>query len=133
VARLRRSRAGLGRQVALGGCEARVREARRVVGQVLEGGRWAELGEVAQLLVSELATNAIRYGAPPVAITVTIDGDRVEVAVADEEQTPPRSSVGPHDELAESGRGLRLVASMASRWGTRTRPGGKTVWFTLER
>jgi serine phosphatase RsbU (regulator of sigma subunit)/anti-sigma regulatory factor (Ser/Thr protein kinase) len=133
VARLRRSHAGVVHEVALGSGPGAVREARQFVGQVLEGERWAELREVAQLLVSELATNAIRYGAPPVAITVTIDGDRVEVAVADEEQTPPRSSVGPHDELAESGRGLRLVASMASRWGTRTRPGGKTVWFTLER
>jgi hypothetical protein len=44
-----------------------------------------------------------------------------------------RSPVGPahSDTLAESGRGLQIIAAIADDWGIRTMAGGKQVWFTL--
>ncbi|MCK7622844.1 SpoIIE family protein phosphatase [Streptomyces sp. RS10V-4] len=89
--------------------------------------RWG-LGETVfttELLLSELITNAIRYGAPP--ITVRLVCDRLltcEVADA--------SSTAPHLRKAaatdEGGRGLFLVAHLAQRWGTRYTSRGKIIW-----
>jgi PAS domain S-box-containing protein len=109
-----------------------VAQARRFVRDRLEAAGWTEEADVAELLVSEIATNAVRYGTPPYLVTVEFSGDCVEVAVADEELAPPRAATGGGD-LAESGRGLLLVAELAANWGTRSRQGGKSVWFTLER
>lgn len=108
-----------------------VGQARRFVRERLEAAGWGDQREVGELLVSEIATNAVRYGTPPYLVTVEFSGDCVEVAVADEDVALPRAVAG--DGLAESGRGLRLVAELASDWGTRSRQGGKSVWFTLER
>lgn len=109
-----------------------VGEARRFVRERLEAAGWRSEAEVGELLVSEIATNAVRYGTPPYLVTVEFSGDCVEVAVADEDVALPRPVAGG-DGLAESGRGLRLVAELASDWGTRSRQGGKSVWFTLKR
>lgn len=132
VARLQRKRSGTVHELALDAGAGALRAARQFVTDILEGDEWAEARERAQLLVSELATNALRYGAPPITLTVTIDGRCVEVAVRDEEPSAPRATAAV-GELAESGRGLRLVAALASNWGTRSHPTGKTVWFTVER
>lgn len=109
-----------------------VGQARRFVRERLVTAGWREQAEVGELLVSEIATNAVRYGTPPYLVTVEFSGDCVEVAVADEDVALPRPVAGG-DGLAESGRGLRLVAELARDWGTRSRQGGKSVWFTLER
>ena len=110
-----------------------VREARRFVARTFAGAGWADQRDIAELLVSEIATNAIRYGTPPYEVTIDVRGDVVEVAVSDDDPNPPRPVDSLGDELAESGRGLALVAALADEWGTRTRSGGKTVWFTLSR
>jgi PAS domain S-box-containing protein len=132
VARLQRSRSGTTHELALRPDAGAVREARRFVAGICEQEGWTELEDVAQLLVSEVATNAVRYGAPPLTLSVTVDGPRLEIAVRDEEPAAPRASAVT-DELAESGRGLRLVAALAAAWGTRSHSTGKTVWFALER
>ena len=87
--------------------------------------------DVAELLVSELATNALRYGRPPFEVRVRVAGDAVEVGVSD---TDPAVPMVLHDRsLEESGRGLRLVAQLAADWGIRTHEPGKTVWFSIRR
>lgn len=131
VARLQRAAADATHELALPSGAESVRVARDFVGRVLAGPAWAAQREAAQLLVSEVVTNALRYGTPPFSMTVEITGDCVEVAVIDEEQEAPRQV--DVDELAESGRGLRLVSALAANWGTRSRANGKAVWFTLER
>ncbi|MFD3354418.1 SpoIIE family protein phosphatase [Streptomyces fradiae] len=83
----------------------------------------------AELLVSELVTNAIRYGRPPVQLRL-IHGTSLIVEVYD------GSSTAPHLRRArafdEGGRGLLLVAQFAQRWGTRHRAEGKTIWAEIE-
>jgi PAS domain S-box-containing protein len=110
-----------------------VREARRFVARTFAGAGWSSHRDIAELLVSEIATNAIRYGTPPYEVSIDFQGDCVEVGVTDDDPNLPRPVDPSADSLAESGRGLSLVAALASSWGTRARASGKTVWFTLER
>nr|WP_243638868.1 SpoIIE family protein phosphatase/ATP-binding protein [Streptacidiphilus pinicola] len=85
-----------------------------------------ELAFTTELIISELTTNAIRYGSGP--IRVRLLHDRVlTVEVSD------GSSTSPHLRYAattdEGGRGLFLVAQLSERWGTRyTGGGGKVIW-----
>ncbi|MET8694117.1 SpoIIE family protein phosphatase [Streptomyces bauhiniae] len=79
-----------------------------------------------ELVVSELVTNAFRYAAEPVTLRLILDQD-LTCEVAD------GSNAAPHLRHArttdEGGRGLLLVASFVSRWGTRlANQGGKTIW-----
>ncbi|MEW2120902.1 SpoIIE family protein phosphatase [Streptomyces sp. NPDC005474] len=78
-----------------------------------------------ELVISELVTNAIRYGQPPVQMRLIRDRNLIcEVSDA--------SSTAPHLRRArvfdEGGRGLLLVAQLTQRWGTRYGPRGKTIW-----
>ncbi|AUG80417.1 histidine kinase [Kitasatospora sp. MMS16-BH015] len=89
--------------------------------------RWGleELGFATELILSELITNAIRYGAPPVRVRLLYDTTLVcEVTDA--------SSTAPHLRWAattdEGGRGIFLVAQLTHRWGTRYTPQGKVIW-----
>ncbi|MFG2583815.1 SpoIIE family protein phosphatase [Streptomyces malaysiensis] len=79
----------------------------------------------AELIISELITNALRYGSPPVRIRL-LRGRSLIFEVSD------GSSTAPHLRRAaitdEGGRGLFLVAQFAQRWGTRYTPHGKVIW-----
>ncbi|MEU9046323.1 MULTISPECIES: SpoIIE family protein phosphatase [unclassified Kitasatospora] len=81
-----------------------------------------------ELVVSELVTNAIRYGAPPVQLRLIHDGALI-CEVSDS------SSTAPHLRRArtfdEGGRGLLLVAQFTRRWGTRHSRVGKTIWAEI--
>ena len=90
-----------------------------------------EMTETALLLVSELATNAIRHGTPPVRLSLHLERDRLRVEVTDSSPTLPHvDSPGP-DQLG--GRGLQIVQQLAATWGASSSPRklGKTVWFEL--
>ncbi|MER5737327.1 ATP-binding protein [Streptomyces sp. NPDC002262] len=108
--------------------------ARRLVVAVLA--RWEmpeDAAERAEVVVSELATNAIRHArmrAGSIRVTVTRAGDdRVQVAVTDLDPRPlVRRQAGPYDE---GGRGLDLVAGLSARWGCDYRRWGKRVWAEL--
>jgi serine phosphatase RsbU (regulator of sigma subunit)/anti-sigma regulatory factor (Ser/Thr protein kinase) len=82
----------------------------------------------AELVVSELVTNAIRYGSAPVRLRL-IRQDTLTCEVSD------GSNTAPHLRRArmfdEGGRGLFIVAQLAERWGTRQRADGKTIWAEL--
>ncbi|RVU29020.1 PAS domain S-box protein [Streptomyces antnestii] len=86
-----------------------------------------ELSFVVELMVSELVTNAIRYGRPPVLLRLLRDQDGALICeVSDGGHTSPHlRHAGPDDE---GGRGLFLVAQLTGRWGTRYTRGGKTIW-----
>ncbi|MFD3653171.1 SpoIIE family protein phosphatase [Streptomyces sp. NPDC058620] len=80
---------------------------------------------VTELILSELVTNAIRYGSGPIGVRLLYDRSLV-CEVSD------TSSTSPHLRYAattdEGGRGLFLVAQFAERWGTRYTPTGKVIW-----
>ncbi|MGW1787085.1 SpoIIE family protein phosphatase, partial [Streptomyces sp. NPDC002143] len=87
-----------------------------------------EVEFVTELVVSELVTNAIRYGAAPIQLRLIRDRTLIcEVSDA--------SNTAPHLRRArvydEGGRGLLLVAQLTDRWGTRHTTYGKTIWAEL--
>ena len=93
----------------------------------------ADTRDVATLLVSELASNAVRHGAPELRLRVRIDDGRLVVAVHD---ASPRRPLLPDSADAQqtSGRGLLITAALADDWGVEidAPAAGKTVWFALD-
>lgn len=77
-----------------------------------------------ELIVSELVTNAIRYGNGRIRLRL-IRQDTLICEVSDASSSSPRMRHGTTDE---GGRGLFLVAQLARRWGTRYTADGKIVW-----
>ncbi|ANP51047.1 SpoIIE family protein phosphatase/ATP-binding protein [Streptomyces griseochromogenes] len=78
-----------------------------------------------ELIVSELVTNAIRYGSPPVGVRL-LHGRSLICEVSDASSTSPRLRRAATTD--EGGRGLFLVAQFAQRWGTRYTTHGKVIW-----
>jgi anti-sigma regulatory factor (Ser/Thr protein kinase) len=101
--------------------------ARRFVASSLVAGD--EVAELAVLLVSELASNAVLHARTPFELVVEDDGRRLRVEVHDDSSALPTLK----DYVAESitGRGLHIVAASADNWGFESRERGKCVWFEL--
>ncbi|MGH3323771.1 MAG: SpoIIE family protein phosphatase, partial [Streptomyces sp.] len=89
--------------------------------------RWGlqETSFTAELVVSELVTNAIRYGLPPIRLRLIYDRELI-CEVTDAGIAAPH--LRPARLMDEGGRGLLLVAQLSRRWGTRFGPEGKTIW-----
>jgi anti-sigma regulatory factor (Ser/Thr protein kinase) len=86
------------------------------------------------LVVSELVTNAVRYGTEPgdsLAVVVLTTAERVRVEVRD----PVRRHPQMRNESGERarGRGLHIVDALAVRWDVDDRPMGKAVWAEMKR
>jgi PAS domain S-box-containing protein len=107
------------------------RTARRAVALALgEAGR-SDLVESAELLVSELVTNAVMHARTVVELLVVAGPGGVRVSVHDD--SPHLPTRRRYAEGATTGRGLELVELMADRHGVEPDPGGgKTVWFELD-
>lgn len=88
-----------------------------------------DLADDLALVVSELVTNAVRYGSPPVVVELEDGEQTVTVAVADSGGGRPRARQADSDD--EGGRGLLLVELLAAETGVRADPPGKTVWAAL--
>ncbi|WP_239484294.1 SpoIIE family protein phosphatase [Streptomyces sp. CS081A] len=104
---------------------AAVAGARRFASDTLTAWGLEELAFTTELIVSELVTNAIRYGRSPIHLRMILQSTLTcEVFDA--------NSTAPHLRRArtydEGGRGLLLVAQLAERWGTRHDREGKTIW-----
>jgi anti-sigma regulatory factor (Ser/Thr protein kinase) len=89
----------------------------------------SEVVEDAVLLVSELVTNSVRHGGPPVVVAVDCDGDTLQVRVRDGGKAMPQPRHAAQSD--ESGRGLELVRTISADWGVDPEPDGKHVWFVL--
>jgi anti-sigma regulatory factor (Ser/Thr protein kinase) len=90
-----------------------------------------EIVDRAALMVSELATNAIRHGGTDFELRIKRTDDELSVEIEDSgEGSPVVRRAQPNDA---SGRGLHIVEALADEWGVRNtkRRAGKTVWFRL--
>ncbi|MYW16601.1 SpoIIE family protein phosphatase [Streptomyces sp. SID2955] len=111
----------------LGGVEAAPR-ARAFASGVLTSWRFpAELHDLGVLATSELVANSLQHGTPPMRLRLRRTDRRLIVEVTDgDDHLPRRRRAEPGDE---SGRGIAIVATIASSWGCRRTPGGgKAVW-----
>lgn len=86
------------------------------------------LVDTAELLVSELVTNALRYGEGEIRLRLLLDRTLV-CEVWDAGLVQPRRRRARDTD--EGGRGLQLVGLLSAAWGSRRTPRGKTVWFEL--
>jgi anti-sigma regulatory factor (Ser/Thr protein kinase) len=96
----------------------------------MEWGLSREHGETAELIVSELVTNALRasrgLASPVVRLRLVSDGNSILIQVWDaRDEMPVRSDADPD---AESGRGLMIVDALAEKWDCYPLDGGKVVW-----
>lgn len=97
--------------------------------QLAEWGLDEETAFTAELVVSELVGNAVRYGEPPLRLRLILD-QSLTCEVRDTGASAPR--VKHARTVDETGRGLFIIAHIADQWGTRYHPGGKTIWAVLE-
>jgi anti-sigma regulatory factor (Ser/Thr protein kinase) len=84
-----------------------------------------EMAFTTELILSELVTNAILYGSPPVGVRL-LKGHCLICEVSDGSSTSPRLRRAAATD--EGGRGLFLVSQFAQRWGKRYTPDGKVIW-----
>lgn len=85
--------------------------------------------DVAVLLASELASNAISHARSSFSVRVRCDPATIRVEVGDDDPTLPVPARVAADAL--SGRGLAMVEAMADRWGAEPTGAGKVVWFEV--
>ncbi|MFG2551438.1 ATP-binding protein [Streptomyces sp. NPDC048581] len=107
-----------------------VPEARRALRELLR--TWGRPGrsDIAELLTSELVTNAIVHTDDDAVLTATVGPGGLRVEVRDFVARRPRLRV-PNADNGTNGRGLVLVQSLADAWGVRAHGVGKAVWFEL--
>ncbi|MFE9566434.1 SpoIIE family protein phosphatase [Streptomyces sp. NPDC006487] len=111
----------------LGGIEAAPR-ARAFAQGVLASWRFpVELCDLGVLAASELVANSLQHGTPPMRLRLRRTDRRLIIEVTDgDDHLPRRRRAEPADE---TGRGISIVATIASAWGSRRTPGGgKAVW-----
>ncbi|SDD95232.1 ATP-binding SpoIIE family protein phosphatase [Streptomyces prasinopilosus] len=111
----------------LGGVEAAPR-ARAFASGVLTSWRFSsDLHDLGVLAASELVANSLQHGTPPMRLRLRRTDRRLIVEVTDgDDHLPRRRRAEPADE---TGRGIAIVATIASNWGSRRTPGGgKAVW-----
>lgn len=107
-----------------------VRRARRFLREHRCPEHDAAVIETAALLVSELVTNTVRYGLPPVELEIGCDASHaLQVRVSDAAPELPRPTEASPDD--EQGRGLSIVQILSDAWGVDPHQDGKTVWFRL--
>lgn len=107
---------------------ALAREALRQVANQYVG---SDVLDTAELLTSELVTNAVRHGQGVVTLAIQLAGPSLAVAVGDDDPAEPE--VVPEQLLSLGGRGMRMVDALSGAWGVTPHSGrpGKDVWFRL--
>ena len=108
-----------------------VPETRRALRELLR--QWGRPGrsEIAELLTSELVTNALVHTDRDAVVTATVGPQALRVEVRDFVAHRPRVRI-PEASESTHGRGLVLVQSLADAWGVRAHGVGKSVWFELD-
>jgi PAS domain S-box-containing protein len=108
---------------------ASVGECRRFIRQVLLESSREHLCDAAELVTSEVVTNALVHAGTEVKIAARLRPDGVRVEVSDGSAHLPTTK--NYASLAATGRGLQLLEQMVDRWGVDPHAEGKTVWFEI--
>ncbi len=116
-------------EIALAREQESVPLARRFVKDALSAWGMADLIDPATLVCSELATNALLHGAPPVRLVVRRAATSVRIEVHDARHADP--VVGRQRLLSSQGRGMALVEMLCTGWGVDGVDGGKVVWAEI--
>lgn len=104
--------------------------AREIVREFCEANHVTGDFATAQVIASELVTNAVVHAGTSIDFSVRLAGTELHVAVRDGDLRPARI-VGVMEESAEGGRGLVLVDALARAWGSMSGSAGKTVWASV--
>jgi len=120
--------------LTLGSGPSGVQQARRWVVDTCHDIKRDDLVECAEFGVSELVTNAVLHGIPPIKVRVRGTWEHPRVEVIDGSTEPPilpgSDTLGDDDDLLLTfGRGLNIVARCATAWGAEIEDDGKVVWF----
>ncbi len=110
-----------------------VSESRRFLRRTLES--WGiddDTTDKAVLCLSELVTNALIHARTGCVVRAVLEQGALTITVRDAGSPEPASTVPLDDPLQVHGRGLRLVDSLVTRWGSERDAEGTTVWFVLE-
>jgi hypothetical protein len=118
-------------RLQLAGGAADVPVARRAVTDALAGER-SDVVETARLLVTEVVTNVVIHARTSCLVEVERTRGSARIFVSDGSTALPQPRV--HGSDASTGRGLRLLGTLATAWGISKAPGrpGKTVWFEVD-
>lgn len=103
------------------------RHARRIIDEVNTRWRLTGLRDAAQVVATELVSNAVRHANAPIELRLTARPWGLRIEVSDGDASLPRPC-----PASEEHHGLRLVDALAVRWGIRPRRAGKTVWADLQ-
>ncbi len=104
------------------------RRARSLIRRPLRQWGLTDLIPAAELVVSELVTNAVRYAQSKIGLRLVLENG-LFCEVFDDSAALPRLRHAADDD--ERGRGLQVVSQIARRWGTRRTSNGKVVWCEL--
>jgi two-component sensor histidine kinase len=108
-----------------------VGDARRFVTDRLVVTDLEHLVDAVGLIVSELATNAVRHAHSPFRVSLAREEDQLLLVVRDESSAP--ALLGEGDPSALGGRGLQLVSTLSREWGVTPHAGdGKSVWARFD-
>jgi PAS domain S-box-containing protein len=99
------------------------------VRQVLQDNSREDLCETAELVISEVVTNALVHAGTEVEVAARVGQDGVRIEVSDGSTHFPTTK--NYANLAATGRGLLLLEQVVDRWGVEPHDQGKTVWFEL--
>jgi anti-sigma regulatory factor (Ser/Thr protein kinase) len=105
--------------------------ARHWVSGLLDRWELSSLSDMATLLTSELATNAVRHTRSAPTVTAAAADGVLEIAVADRDPNHLPGISHAQQTTQPGGRGLAIVETLAQQWGTKVLPQGKQVWFHL--
>jgi len=108
-----------------------VRDVRSFVRDVLR--LWGEhqLFATAEVIVAELASNAVLHASSPFRVTLSRSSSEIKIAVRDASMVPPEHVRGHADR--NGGRGISIVAALSDLWDTEPETDGKTIWATMAR
>lgn len=118
-------------RLELGGIREDARAGRLFLAQVLPGMGWGDQLDDAALLVSELISNLALHARTEGTLEVRADDETLRISVMD--RNPVLPVMRHFSDDAATGRGLRVMATIADSWGAELSAGGKTVWFCLSK